>query len=154
MTAIVREINGELVLDDPDALACIQAVERSNCRFTYEAQIDRVDHFARRCAERKLTAQDVVIVLLDVDDENGKALADILLPNYDWDAIRARGEKPFARGLAMRAGIQIVLDQIDKEASEKLKSTSQLATVVVQRGVAEVFEYGVLFSGKRNVLFK
>lgn len=108
--AVVHEIDGQLVLDDPDAVAVIQAVEKHNCRNTLDLNADRVAHFKRRLAERRLTAADAVIVLLNVDDIHGGPLADLLMPGYNWQEVRDRGEIPFARGLAMRQGIQETLD--------------------------------------------
>ena len=137
--AVVREIDGQLVLDDPDAVAVIHAVEKHNCRNTFEMNADRVAHFKRRLAERDMTADQAVIVLLNVDDVHGGPLADALMPGHNWQEIRDRGEIPFARGLAMREGIQGVLGTFDKEAAEKLQGMTDIAVVVVDRGVAEVF---------------
>ncbi len=137
--AVVREIDGQLVLDDPDAVAVIRAVEKHNCRNTLELNTDRVAHFKNRLAERGMTADQAVIVLLNVDDVHGGPLADALMPGHNWQEIRDRGEIPFARGLAMREGIQGALGAFDKEAAEKLQSMTDIAVVVVDRGVAEVF---------------
>ena len=137
--AVVREVDGQLVLDDPDAMDLIHAVEKHNCRNTFEMNADRVAHFKRRLTERGMTADQAVIVLLNVDDVHGGPLADVLMPGYNWQEIRDRGEVPFARGLAMREGIQGALGTFDKEAAEKLKGMTDVAVVVVDRGVAEVF---------------
>jgi len=137
--AVVREINGQLVLDDPIAVAVIHTVEKHNCRNTLELNADRVKHFKNRLAERGMTADQAVIVLLNVDDVHGGPLADALMPGHNWQEIRDRGEIPFARGLAMREGIQGALDTFDKEAAEKLQGMTDIAVVVVDRGVAEVF---------------
>ena len=81
--AVVREIDGQLVLDDPDAVAVIHAVEKHNCRNTFEMNADRVAHFKRRLAERDMTADQAVIVLLNVDDVHGGPLADALMPGHN-----------------------------------------------------------------------
>ena len=137
--AVVREVNGQLVLDDPDARAVIGVVSKHNCKNTLEINADRVAHFKNRLAERGMTAKQAVIVLLNVDDVHGGPLADVLMPGYDWQEIRDRGEVPFARGLAMRDGIQDVLGAFDKDAAKKLKGMTEVAVVVVDHGVAEVF---------------
>ena len=139
LRAFVREIDGQLVLEDPDAVAVMRAVSKHNCRGTLEANADRVAYFAGRVRERNLTSADVVIVLLSVDDIHGGPLADMLMPGTDWQEIRARGEVPFARGLAGREGIQKALEIFDPEAAEKLHNTGRLGVVVVDYGVAEVF---------------
>jgi hypothetical protein len=137
--AIVREVDGQLVLDDPMATAVFKAVEKQNCKGTLELNADRVTHFKQRISERGLTAADVVIVLLNVDDTNGAVLADVLMPGHNWQEIRDRGEVPFARGLASRDGIEKTLTVFDKEAAAKLQGMSDVAVVVVDHGVAEIF---------------
>lgn len=137
--AVVREIDGQLVLDDPVAVAVISAVEKHNCRNTLELNVDRVEHFKRRLTERGMTPDQAVIVLLNVDDVHGGPLADVLMPGHNWQEIRDRGEVPFARGLVMRDGIQKALNAFDKDAAKKLKSMTEVAVVVVDHGVAEVF---------------
>ncbi|MCK4781613.1 hypothetical protein KAS79_01665 [Candidatus Parcubacteria bacterium] len=137
--AVVREVDGKLVLDDPDAVAVMEAVGKHNCQNTLELNADRVAHFKNRISERELTASNTVIVLLNVDDVHGGPIADILMPEYNWKEIRDRGEVPFARGLADREFIQEVLNTFDQEAGKKLQDMSKVAVVVVDHGVAEVF---------------
>jgi len=137
--AVVREIDGQLVLDDPVAVEVIRAVEKHNCQGTLELNADRVEHFKQRVVELNKTASDVVIVLVNVDDVNGGLLADALMPGMNWQEIRDRGEIPFARGLADREGIQEALTIFDQEAATKLQEMTEIAVVVVDRGVAEVF---------------
>ncbi|MDO8577254.1 MAG: hypothetical protein Q7R55_00025 [Candidatus Wildermuthbacteria bacterium] len=137
--AVVREVKGQLVLDDPEAMAMSGAVSKHNCKNTLEINADRVKHFRRRLAERGMTADRAVIVLLNVDDVHGGPLADVLMPGHNWQEIRDRGEVPFARGLAMREGIQEALSTFDKDAATKLQSMAEVAVVVVDYGVAEVF---------------
>lgn len=138
--AVVREIDGELVLDDPDALAIIHEVGKVNCKQTMVLNQDRIEHFATRIKERGLDDSEVVIVIINVDDPHGAPIADALIPGFDWQEIRDRGEKPFARGLAGREGIQDVLTTFDEAAAEKLAKTKG-AVVVIDHGVAEVWEY-------------
>ena len=140
---IVRtDDQGNTVLDDPTAMGMIDAVSRHNCRLVYEAQLDRVDHFVRRMEQRGDDPKDVVIVLVNVDDPNGRIVGDALMPGFDWQAIRDRGEIPFARGLAGRAGIQDMLAAFDLPGSIKLSeaTTKHPVCVVVDHGFSEVIE--------------
>ena len=105
---VLHKIDVELELDDPDAFAVILAVGKHNCRSTFVLNTDRVEHFKHRMVDRGMTATDAVIVLLNVDDVHGGPLADILMPGFNWQEIRDRGEVPFARGIVMREGIQEV----------------------------------------------
>jgi len=137
--ATVREVDGRLVLDDPDALAVLRAVEKHNCRLTFEGQAERVRHFAARIAEKGLSPKDVVIVLICVDDPHGGPMADALMPGSDWQSVRDQGQVPFARGLAGRSGVRETVGLFDPEAAEKLSGIEGAAVVVVDRGVAEAF---------------
>jgi hypothetical protein len=136
--ATVREIDGQLVLDDPDAVAVVNAIERHNCRRLFEINAERVRHFRQRAKDRGLTADDVVVALLAVDDPHGGQLAEVLMPGFDWQSIRDRGEVPIARGLAGRAGIQSALEMFDPQAAAKLREATEVAVVAVDCGVAEV----------------
>ncbi len=137
--SVVREIDGQLVLDDSAAFAMFQAVGKHNCQNTLNLQLDRVAHFKERAAIRGLTAEEVVITLINVDDPHGAPLAEMLMPNHNWQVYRDANEVPFARGLSEREGIQLVLETFDPQAAEKLKNMIELAVVVVDHGVAEIY---------------
>jgi hypothetical protein len=143
--AVVREIDGELVLDDPMALAIIQAFKGASLQKTLADNADRVAHFKRRIIERGMTLQEVCIVIINVDNSAGGPIANLLMPGTDWDAIRAQGQIPFARGLAMREGMQNALDMIDKEtgtteAGQQLRRAEGVPVIVMDHERIEVFE--------------
>jgi hypothetical protein len=137
--ATVRIVDGQIVLDDPDALAMARAVDKHNCRGVRDANLDRVLHFVGRMRALRLDARAVVIVVLNYDDVHGGELARAAMPDYDFEAVRARGEVPFARGLIDREGMEHALSLFDVEAHEKLRGWPGIAVVVVDFGVAEVF---------------
>lgn len=128
-----------IVVDDSAGVAFIRAISKHNCRNTFLSQADRVRYFMRRVVDRVEDPERVVIVLINVDDPNGRPLAGALMPDTDWQPYRDRDEIPFARGLAGRDGIQDFLASVDPEAGEKLQATSGLAIVVLDHSVAEVF---------------
>lgn len=138
-TAQVREINGQIVLIDPIGCAVARAVAKHHCKNTLDAQAERVRHFASRVEELNVTPEVVVIVLINVDDVHGRDLAEMLMPNNDWQPYRDRGEVPFARGLAVREPIQQYLNSVDEEAGKKLADRVGLSVVVVDHGTFEVF---------------
>lgn len=144
--AYISKVDGKLVLVDPMACSIIDAINSHNkslCRSTLKLQLDRVKHFARRVRELARRPSEVVIVLLNVDDPQGGAVADILMPGHDWQQFRDRGEVPFARGLAEREGIQGILDEIDPLEGQKLREAWAVNTVVVMdHGQVEVFKEG------------
>lgn len=139
---IVKEDeDGNLVLDDPTARGMIEAVSKHNCAQTYYDQLDRVLYFKHRMITRCDDPNDICIVLLNVDDVHGGPIASILMPTFDWQQYRDRGEVPFARGLAGRHGIQDILSSFDVEAAVKLSEMKdKVAVVVVDHGAAAVFE--------------
>ncbi len=139
--ARVIEVDGQLVLDDPDAVAVIRAVERHNLEGLLEVNGDRIEHFRSRAKALGEDSKTTVIVVLIVDDPNGRILADLLMPGHDWQAIRDRGEIPVARGLAFREGIVGALSAFDEVAAKQLETwdSERLAVVAVDQGVAGVF---------------
>ena len=132
------------VLHDETAEGVIWAVVRENVRRSLaEVHRDRIEHFARRIAEIGseigADASDLVIVVLNVDDHNGGQLAEALMPGHDWSQIRARGETPFARGLATRPGLQDLLDDSCASAAAELRGIAGVAVVAMDRGVIAAF---------------
>lgn len=139
--ATVREIDGQLVLEDPQAIAVIKAVGRHNCVATFEANRERVAHFAKRAEERR-NAIPLVMVLLNVDDPLGGAIAELLMPGNAraWQGFRDAGQVPFARGLAGREGMQELIDSEAPEVAGKLREiTDVLPVIVMDHGAVEVF---------------
>ena len=138
--------DGTILLEDPEALGAIAAVEahnyhihKKNCELTFSTQANRVQHFVSRIKERGDDPMNVVITLINVDDPHGGPLADILMPGINWQHFRDQGQVPYARGLAERQGIQNILGTIDSLAAKKLKNIQGIACVVVDWGVADVF---------------
>jgi hypothetical protein len=141
--AYLKVVDGQLVLVDPVAFEVLKAVKKCNCRHTLAIQLERVVHFTRRIRELEKNPAEVTIVLLNVDDPLGGTLTDILMPGYDWQPFRDRGEVPFARGLAGREGLQGMLDELDPQEGAKLHEAGPVVTVVVMdHGVVEVFKKG------------
>ena len=131
--------NGNLILEDKEALGVIKAVSKHNCKSTLELNKDRVEYFQQRFVDAGYSPEEIVIVVIHVDDSNGRILADALMPGHNWQEYRDRGEKPFARGLADRAYVQDFLDIVDREAGKKLWELYGIGVVVVDYEVAEVF---------------
>lgn len=136
---VVHVVDGKIVLEDPIVVAIIQVNGKACCKETFDLNADRIEHFKNRITEKGLDSKDVVIVVINVDDPHGGPIADALMPNFNWQEIRDRDEIPFARGIAMREGIEKIINGFDKAASKKLKKTTGVAVVVVDHGVAEIF---------------
>lgn len=138
--AVIKEINGQIVLDDPQAIAIINVMNKKNCENSLVLNLDRIKHFKQRMVELKKTPQEVVVVIISVDDVNGEEIAEALMPNQNWQEFRDKGEKPFARGLADRKFMQEILEVIDKETAQKAKTIIGTMVIVVDFGVVEVYE--------------
>ena len=137
--AVVRKIDGQLVLDDPVALAVMRSVAKHNCRGMFNLSEDRVTYFKQRIADRGLNAEEMAIIFLNVDDVHGGPITDVLMPGANWQQYRDVGQVPIARGLVDREAISEIIFGFDPEAAAKLKETSGPAVLVVDHGVAEVF---------------
>lgn len=130
--------NGELILIDPMACAVAKAVAKHNCKNTFDAHADRVIHFFNRVVELGLNSQNTVIVIANVDDPLGSILADVLMPGFNWNEIRQRGEIPFARGLAVRDGVIEFVKKVDPEIVID-DNPEQVQVIVVDHGTCEIF---------------
>jgi hypothetical protein len=129
--------NGELILI-PMACAVVKAVSKHNCKNTLAANADRVIHFRNRVIEKGLNPQNTVIVVTNVDDALGEILADALMPGFNWDEIRQRGEIPFARGLAARDGVIEFVKKVDPEMVID-DNPKEVQVIVVDHGTCEIF---------------
>jgi hypothetical protein len=128
------------VSHDPAASAMIREVERENLqRRLAEDHLGAVRHFERRLRAIGLSPADWLIVVLNVDDARGAALAGVPMPGQDWSEIRARGETPFARGLASRRPLQEMLQEIDGDAARELQAIDGVAVLVFGLGVTAAF---------------
>lgn len=99
----------------------------------------RLAHFARRARAPGRDPTELVIVLLDVDDAVGGALAAALMPGHDWGPTRARGERPIALGLAGKRPIAEVVAEVwgDEWARklDEIPAGSVAVCVIADKGV-------------------
>ena len=136
----VEKIDGELVLIDLAAASVIEVVNKHNCEQTLNSQRERVEHFKRRITELGHSSENVIILLANVDSDNGVCIAELTMPGHDWQQYRDKGEKPFARGLCDRQGIELFLSNSGyHNAEQKLKNCQGIAIVVIDYDTAEVF---------------
>lgn len=132
---------GELILIDPEAVACATAVAKLNCRSTLVANADRVAHFVARITALDRSPDDVMIVVINVDTEIGGLLADALMPGHDWQAVRDAGQVPFARGLAGRPTMVDFVARVDAVEAEKMqRARFRPIVLVVDHGVVAAFD--------------
>lgn len=133
---VYTDERGQLVLDDPEGLAVLRVVQKHNCRLTLDLFPDRVAHFKERLA---VLGNDRALVVMNVDDPQGRFLADLAMPGHDWTADSADGKTPYARGLMFREALAEWLDTWDVDAAQKMRTCLGPVVLVVDYGVAEVF---------------
>jgi len=78
------------------------------------------------------------VVCVDVDDKTWAPLVDMLMPGHDWDAIRAQGEHPIARGVVPLKLLKDVVENFYPAAKDEFVS-DEINTVVFAAGGASVF---------------
>jgi hypothetical protein len=128
-----------LVLIDHDALAMIEGADRAACLHTAMLHYKRIQHFASRITERGQTGADVIITVLNGDDPVGARVARLLMPP-NWEApLRAKGMTPFARGLALRTGMQEVLEDRAPETAATMKAIEGIVVLVADHCTINVF---------------
>ena len=80
---------------------------------------DRMTQLFERATQKTAEAgEQQCVVCIDVDDPAWTQLVDMLMPGFDWDEIRARGERPVARGVVPIGPIAQVVDQFYPAAGE------------------------------------
>lgn len=125
---------------DEAAAGMIRAVNKHNCRVAFYANAERVAYFVKRIHERGDDAAEVGVVILAVNDPHGAAIAEGLMPGFDWQPIIDRGEVPYARGIVDRFEIAMKIALFDTEAAEKVRTMPGVVAIVVDNGVAAVFD--------------
>lgn len=101
----------------------------------------RLGELAHRAIQRGMGINDFVTVCIDVDDPSWRNLVDELMPDHDWDAYRARGEKPIARG-TVQASIVGYLSEVVPDIAPALKGNlppGKARVVVMGNGGASVY---------------
>jgi len=80
---------------------------------------DRMTQLFKRAEQKTAeTSEQQCVVCIDVDDPAWTELVNKLMPGFNWDEIRARGEKPVARGVVPLEPIAHVVDQCYPAAGE------------------------------------
>ncbi len=109
-----------------------------------KAHAEAIRHFGRRAIERGLAADECLIVVLNVDDPHGGSLADVLMPDTDWQPHRDRGYVPYARGLTEREGIQDAVEYLNPKVGAELRLIEGIPVVVIDSGLVAVFDVDYL----------
>jgi hypothetical protein len=108
----------------------------------FQTNKERLEQLAYRAIQKGLTPHQFITLCIDVDDPSWTDLVDVLMPDYDWQAIRDRGEKPVARG-PITSEIVDYLSQADPtiapELLDRLPPPGLTTAVVMSDGGASVY---------------
>ena len=98
---------------------------------------ERLRQLAKRARVKSLEESGPQgVICIDVDDPTWTPLVDMLMPGHDWDAFRARGEKPFARGV-------VPLELIETVAKEFYPAVGEFSSRDGVVNMAVFAAYGV-----------
>lgn len=109
-------------------------VERAQFFQLNEARLRQLAARARVKSVEESEPQGVICI--DVDDPTWTPLVDLLMPGRDWNAYRARGEKPVARGV-------VPLDLIETVAKERYPAVGKFDSRDGVINMAVFASYGV-----------
>ena len=126
-------------LHDPLIAEYIDSEAKRRCDNLFMGFSEDIQRYKARFDERGFDPQEVVMVFINVDDDFGAPLADIIMPDHDWQQYRDAGQKPFAQGLTSKPGVMSYLNSINPEMGEELGRAEDLAVVVMDYGIARVY---------------
>jgi hypothetical protein len=103
----------------------------------------RIQHLAWRALYvRRKRADEFVVTCIQVDDPTWRPIVDALMPNYDWEAIRATGAEPIASGTAEWSLCEVVAECLPIIADVLLEKPSEgmVKVIVLAFGHCTVYE--------------
>jgi hypothetical protein len=136
----VHEVEGELMLHDiPASVALHKSIAKYGCCSTFDQNAEHILRLKACFDQRRLRPTEAVIAIINVKDVHGSHIAELLMGEFKQQEILGTDEIPYARGLMMRDSMQEAVEVFDQEAGTKLRGMTELAVVVIDHGVAEVF---------------
>ena len=135
--------DAEPVGPELDSLTEAQRHSIAACIDLFALHADRLRYFTDRVSELGRSGADTVITLINVDDPsgNGALIADLLMPDHDWQSYRDREETPIARGLAPKEGFPAILDDLGYHvAATELASTDELRIIVLHAETVQIMD--------------
>lgn len=116
--------------------------EEDKRQFFFDENKDRLAQLAYRATKLGVRLADFLVVCIEVDDPAWTGLVDHFMPNYDWQSIRNRGEKPIARGTVSNDLTELlanVLPSIKSSLTGPLPAGRARAVVLADGGAAVYF---------------
>lgn len=116
------------------------AMQKAACKNTFALNKEKIGFYKKMTEERSLSPKEFVIVVVNADDVIGGKFAEYFVPDTNWDVLRKNGNIPFASGIVMKKGMADIIQLFDTETSKKLREKSDMSVVIIDHGVAEVFD--------------
>ena len=108
----------------------------------YNQAAHRLQHLAWRALNvlgKKNT--EIAVVCIEVDSQ-WRELADALMPNHDWDQIRATGARPVAQGTVTWAICELVANEFPDMAdvAREAPPEGKVKAIVLNEGGCTIYE--------------
>jgi hypothetical protein len=121
---IIRRVNGKTVINR-------KVIGKANCQNLFRI-------FSDALRKTTLDWDEFAMLLLNAKDFNGISLMGYLLSDGSWHPIMR--QDPYRLAPVFREKVLKFLDAFDEKTAEKLRSIEGQALIIVDFGVAEVFE--------------
>lgn len=124
----------------PDSAQFSESAEHRNMLFT--SSLLRLQHLAFRAFNVLSKRNDEIVAVCIEVDSCWRPLVDTLMPNADWDTIRASGAEPVARGTAGWGVCQIVADAFPDLAVTALEKPDKgvMKAIVLNNGGCTIYD--------------
>lgn len=123
VTLFVDE-NQQPLVYDPVGAGVLGAAERARL---YEEDPPALQRLEARAQERGGCG----VVIIDADDPFWSPFRDFLMPDHDWDAYRAKGQRPRARGVVPNETIQHLMELTFQHKEMKGRAPVEMPPIAV-----------------------
>ncbi len=124
----------------PEGAQLSEAAEYRNNM--YLGSLPRLQQIAWRALNVLGKRNDQIVVVCIQVDSRWRDVVDALMPGYDWQSIRDKGEEPVARGSAMWPICEVVAERLPDIAAVCLEVPTEgmVKAIVLSDGGGTVYE--------------
>jgi hypothetical protein len=101
----------------------------------------QLERIAFNAINKGNNTKDFIVIAIDVDDKYWTELVEYLIPGYDWNQFRRKGERPVARGF-VDSSITEYLEKVVPDLAPALKDNlpeGSSRCIVMGSGGASVY---------------
>ena len=108
----------------------------------YRQAMPRLQHLAWRALNVLGKENGEIVIICIQVDSRWRAMAYHLMPNYDWDSIRAQGAEPIAQGTMLWSVCEMVAKEFPSIASAALEvpPEGKVKAIVLNDGGCTIYE--------------